>query len=86
MWQPVLDNKLFDDFPHRLLAHAPQDTDIIVGLEPRLETGNTLLADPLLKTYNARQRYCSYPFRTLGTCDVSPTFFAGYSRARKPIH
>ncbi|CEL59028.1 hypothetical protein RSOLAG1IB_09026 [Rhizoctonia solani AG-1 IB] len=31
MWQPVLDNKLFDDFPHRLLAHAPQDTDIIVG-------------------------------------------------------
>ncbi|CAE6436602.1 unnamed protein product [Rhizoctonia solani] len=31
MWQPLLDNKLFNDFPHRLLAHAPSDIDIIIG-------------------------------------------------------
>ncbi|KDN46561.1 hypothetical protein RSAG8_04214, partial [Rhizoctonia solani AG-8 WAC10335] len=31
MWQPMLDNKLFNDFPHRLLARAPPDIDIIIG-------------------------------------------------------
>lgn len=31
MWQPVLDDKLFNDFPHRLLAHTPSDIDIIIG-------------------------------------------------------
>ncbi|KAF8752007.1 type-B carboxylesterase lipase family [Rhizoctonia solani] len=31
MWQPLLDNRLFNDFPHRLLDQAPRDIDVIVG-------------------------------------------------------
>ncbi|KAH7337706.1 Alpha/Beta hydrolase protein [Rhizoctonia solani] len=31
MWQPLLDQKLFNDFPHRLLTRISSDIDIIIG-------------------------------------------------------